>query len=104
MVVYCAKLLRQVHEICRHDLKCRVRGEIWHIVRTSLQWTQDKGGLHSLGLGSAQVPLMGGDHHHLVATQSEEVDRHLVGTGIGFVGLHQLCRENAVPWQSTILR
>ncbi len=33
-----AKLLRQVHEIGRHDLKGRIGGEIWHVVWALLQW------------------------------------------------------------------
>src|SRR2546430_422058 len=32
-----AKLPGQVHEIGRHDLKCRIRGEIWYVVWAMLQ-------------------------------------------------------------------
>jgi hypothetical protein len=50
-----------------------------------------QGYLHSLGLGRAQIPLVGGDHHHLVARQPEQVDRYLVDARIGFICLDQLC-------------
>jgi hypothetical protein len=47
---------------------------------------------------------VGGNHHYLVPLQSKQVDRHLVGTGIGLIGLDQFRRENAIPRQSAILR
>ena len=82
-----AKLLCQVHEIGCHGLKCRIRGEIWHVVWALLQWTRDKGRLHPLRLGGMQVFLMRCDHHHLVALEPEYPDRHLVGARIGIVCL-----------------
>ncbi len=60
------ELLGQVHEIGGHDLECRVRREIGHVVRTVLQRTGDEGGLHALRLCCTQVFLVGGDQHHLV--------------------------------------
>ncbi len=90
MIASRAELLRQVYEIGGHDFKSCVRDEIRHVVGTMLQWTRNEGGLHALRLGCAQVFLVGRDHHHLVALEPEQPDRHLVDARIGFVGLDQL--------------
>jgi hypothetical protein len=98
-----AKLARQVHEIGGDDLTGRIRGEIRHVMWTMLQRARDKSSLHPLCLGGAEILLVGGNHHHLITLQPEQVDRHLVGARIGLVGLDSLCGENAVPRQRTIL-
>ncbi len=59
MTAFClgAKLLRQVHEIGRYDLKGWVRGEVRQMVWAVLQWTRNKGRLHSFfdHIGGTQV-------------------------------------------------
>ena len=67
-----AELLRQIQEVGRHDLKCRIRGQIWHVLWTVLQVPCNEARIHPLRLGSSQIVLVSGTHHDLMAGLSKQ--------------------------------